>query len=160
MDLEKWKELAVERTDVTVREVWEILECLAGIDLVNLATGIVAQVNRRQRSKMLSNKALAKSIANGFTSPEHNAAAANIAALWKHAELYEVCPDRIGDVNLVAMKRFVCPFPLCGRFAVAYLTAKESIRGEHKVYSLELFKIETLHKKGNAPCGDATCGAL
>jgi hypothetical protein len=132
----------------TLEQASNALNALAGKNLKNLATGIVAQINSKQRSKITSSEALAKSLRNGFSAQAHNAASAKIDTLWKHAELLNERHDRIGDSNVLSIKRFVSPIILNGEIAVGYLTAKQSTQG-HRLYSIELTEIQKLRTKGD-----------
>lgn len=135
--------------DVTHEAAIEALSALAGRDLVNIDTGIIAQVNVKQRNKIVSIAALEKSQANGFAANKHNAAASIIDRLWKHAVLLDNRADRAGDKNIASIKRFAAPILFDGETAIAYITAKESVRAGHRIYSLELTEIERLRDKGN-----------
>ena len=153
-------DLSIGSEPVSVDHARSVLEKIAGRDITNLETGIVAQINSEQRNKILSNPALAKSKANGFTAQQHNAAAAKIAALWKHATPLTQNADASGDANIAAIKRFVAPLRSGNEVLLAYLTAKESVEHGHRVYSLELTEIEKLRNKGGTPFGDTTSAAF
>jgi hypothetical protein len=135
----------------TLAEAESALAQLAGQDLTNLETGIVARINRPQSTKILSNAAVGKSTANGFTVTQHNAAASIIGNLWKHASLVESRADDSGDVNIASIKRFAAPLRFGDDVAVAWLTAKESVEHGHRVYSVELQEIEMLRGRLSAP---------
>ena len=156
------EELTFGDNGVSLDDAKAALAALAGRDLVNLETGIVARVGVNQRNKIISKKALDKSIINGFTSGQHNAAASRIDALWKHASLIEAQSDKSGDVNVSSVKRFAAPVVFGGEIGIAYITAKESIEHGHRVYSLELQEIETLRRQGGTLVknGRATSGAF
>jgi len=151
------EDLTVEHTDVTAAQAKNVLTALVGKELLNAATGIVARIGIKQRNKIINRDTLEKSKSNGFKTGEHFAAASRLEILWKHAELLESRADRIGDKNVASIMRFTTPVKLGGRIGIAYLTAKESVPskrgGGHKVFSLELIKIETLRDKGNRPFG-------
>lgn len=133
---------------VTREDALKALSALSGRDLVNLETGIVAQVNNVQRDKILSNPAVRKSNDNGFAANKHNAAASIIDRLWKHAVLLDERSDRAGDKNIASIKRFAAPILFNGETAIAYITAKESVSAGHRIYSLELTEIEKLRSMG------------
>ncbi len=120
------------------------LIALAGKNLKNDETGIEAKINVEQRGKILSNAATRKSLDNGFTVQEHNAAVSIIKTLWKYATLAKVSEDRDNDPNIASIKRFVAPLFLDEKPAYAYITAKESVEHGHRIYSLEMEKIEAL----------------
>ena len=143
-DWEAVRDLHIEKPSLTMEQAAEILAELSGKELLNLETGIVAQINSRQANKLISGAAADKSAANGFTFGQHNAAAAKIAVLWKYASLVSEGPDRSGDPNIQSIKRFVVPISLCGETRVAWILAKESVEHGHRIYTLELQEIKTL----------------
>lgn len=57
-----------------------------GKNIVNINDGTVARFGTNGREKMVSNRARQKSLSNGFSSQEHNTAAANIATLYEHSK--------------------------------------------------------------------------
>ncbi|MDR2674456.1 MAG: hypothetical protein LBC18_06205 [Opitutaceae bacterium] len=145
--------LTITNTNVTRDDALKELVSLAGKPLENEETGIMAEINRVQRGKIVSGAALEKSKANGFTAGQHNAAAARMKTLWKHAILMETRPDEDGDKNIASIKRFAAPVIFEGETAAAYITAKESVRHGHRIYSLELTEIKKLRDKGEMPSG-------
>ena len=142
------RETTVNAAEATLEKTKAALAALAGKTLINDETKIEAQVNSEQARKIVSNKAVAKSEANGFTKAEHNSAAAIIETLWKYATLGKSAPDRDGDPNIRSVKRFVSPvFFRNGegmKSAYAYITAKESVEHGHRIYSIEIEKLEAL----------------
>ncbi len=124
----------------------EKLSLLRGLNLLNVSTGIIAQINATQQNKMVSNAAARKSEKNGFLLREHNAAVGIVDSLWKHARLVLEREDESGDANVKSVKRFVSPVIVGGKQAFAYLTAKESVRDGHRLYSVELAELKTLEQ--------------
>jgi len=143
--------VTVDAKDATLGKTKAALAALAGKPLVNDETKIEAWINDVQARKIVSNKAVAKSEANGFTKAEHNAAAAIIDTLWKYASLGKSDADKDGDPNIRSVKRFVAPvFFRTGdgaKSAYAYITAKESVEHGHRIYSIEIEKLEALGKR-------------
>ncbi|MCL1830026.1 MAG: hypothetical protein FWG21_01195, partial [Oscillospiraceae bacterium] len=127
---------------------------LAGKWLINEETGIAAQIIKAQRGKIISDMAVYKSMANGFTREQHNATAANIEELWRLAKLDKVHGDKNNDVNVVSIKRFTAPIILSGTSAEAYLTVKQTIEAGHRIYSLELTEIKATPPQDSTPYGD------
>ncbi|MGN1359502.1 MAG: hypothetical protein ACI4X9_03485, partial [Kiritimatiellia bacterium] len=142
-------DVTVDPSGVTVDVAKKHLVALAGKPLRNLATGIVAEINSRQRNKIVSNSAVRKSVKNGFAPAQHNAAVSIIENLWKHAEQVSSNPDRNGDANIKSIKRFASIVYFGDREAFAYLTAKEPVDSKHKLYSIELEKLESMGGKLN-----------
>ena len=132
--------MRLERPASTQAEALEALKALSGVNIVNRETGIAAQINRTQRDKLVSNAALDKSKANGFSYEDHFHAVANIDRLFMNGSLVDDRVDRKGNPDVVAIKRFVAPAWLNGDFAEAYITVKETTG--NKLYSLELDELK------------------
>jgi len=141
-DGERRRDLTVSSEGASRAKAIAALDALAGKNLVNAETGIVARIGRVQRDKILSDKAREKSNANGFTSEQHLAIAARMEKAWEHARLADERSDTAGDPNIRSIKRFEAPIVLDGFPAAAYITAKESVEHGHRVYSLELQDIK------------------
>ena len=139
---ERMADLTVSSEGATRQKAADALDGLSGRDLVNAETGIKAQINGDQKRKIVSNAALDKSHANGFSPSQHFAVAAKIDKAWENASLVEEREDRARDVNIASIKRFVAPLLLDGEMATAYLTIKESMEHGHRIYSLELQEIK------------------
>ena len=124
-------------------EAREILKNISGKDIVNRDTGIPAQVNREQRSKLASKEAVSNSIKNGFTIQEHMTAVANIDSIYENAVLLLERKDLKNKQNDVIIRRFAAPVVVRGIVADALLTQKESLDKENgrRIYSLELTEI-------------------
>ncbi len=148
-DWEALADLSLLPEIATKQEAVEALLKIAGKNLINLSTGKIAQVNSQQRGKLISNKALAASLQNGFTAEQHNAAAANIELLWKHAEPLIQKSDKNNDPNIAAIKRFAAPFIVSNEAAIAYMTIKDSVEKGHRIYSVELTEMRKLRGKGD-----------
>lgn len=141
---------------VSLAEARAAIDCLRGKSFVNKRTGIGAQLSSSAKGKLVSNKATGKSTANGYTREQHNALAANIDVIYGAAVLVSSNPDRNGDANIVSIKRFATKVSFGDKFAVAWITVKESRQHGHHIYSVEAIKLETLDRKvevvsGNAP---------
>ncbi len=154
---------SVARKDLTVSgdanrtEALEVLEKLAGVDLMNDETGISARINTKQRNKVLSRAALDKTVKNGFSPGQHNAAAARIDKLWKHAVQLEQRPSKAEHSAGVDILRFGVPVVFGGETGIAIITAKGSEQHGHRIYSLELNEIKKmLRRKGNEPESELT----
>ena len=93
----------------------------AGTPFVNDETGIEAEINNRQRGKIPSGKAQRKSRESDFSTGVHNYVAAHIRRLFKHAVHIGDYRDKIASEDILAIKRFVCPFRIKGVEAFAYM---------------------------------------
>ena len=120
------------------------LNLLKGKAFTNRETGIEARLSSTGAGKIVSNKAVAKSVANGFTPAQHNALAAQIDRLYEGAILVEERPDRGGDINIRSIRRFLHPVRIGAAEAGAYITVKESVEHGNRIYSVEGIRIAAL----------------
>ncbi|MDE7065029.1 MAG: hypothetical protein K2O70_06090, partial [Desulfovibrionaceae bacterium] len=129
-------------------EMEAALQQLAGRELPNYLEGVTAQVNATQRRKFKSDKAIRKSIDNGFAGGVHLSFAAKIENVWKWAA-------RVTDKNS-DFQRFVAPLRIGDEDMFAWISVKKGQEGL-RIYSLELVKKEKLGqnlsdgKTGNGP---------
>lgn len=72
----------------------------------NLQTNKKAHFTKKSANKIASDKAIIKSIVNGYSISEHFEAAMNIKELFKNAEFVGSFSDRINDSNINAIHRF------------------------------------------------------
>ena len=137
-------------------EARRAIDAMRGKSFANRETGIVARLSSSAKGKLVSNKATGKSKANGFTREQHNVLAANVDALFVAARLVESRPDRMGDANVLSIKRFSQEVFFGTRKAIAWMTIKESRQHGHHIYSVEAIKVEALDRivevvSGNTP---------
>ena len=139
--------IAIPNEYMTAREAKAILDAQRGKVFVNQDDGREAKLGGTQVRKLLSNAATKKSVANGFTITQHNQAAAHIGDLYENATLVEERPDRGGDPNIVAIRRYASPITVLRNGqttpATAWLTIKESEQNGNRIYSLELLELES-----------------
>ena len=141
---------------MTLEEAREAIDAMRGKKFVNVSTGIAAQLSSSAKGKLISNKATGKSTANGFTRNQHNVLAGNVGTLFETARLVESRPDRLGDANVLSIKRFARDIRFGSQGAVAWMTIKESKQHGHHIYSVEAIKVEALDRivevvSGNTP---------
>ena len=74
-----------------------ILEPLINKPITNQNDGRVAQISRKNIAKMTSDKAVAKSVANGFTPQEHFKAVQEVDKLYQRAMFKETTDDKNGE---------------------------------------------------------------
>ena len=124
------------------KEIKEKLKDVLKKDLPNDATGISATISSAGLNKMISGKAIGKSIDNGFTVQEHFEAVGNIVELFKKSKLIVVHADEKHNDPKLKIKRFVAQDNLkSGKKIDALITVKESYQNGHRIYSLELNEI-------------------
>lgn len=138
------------------KEAANALKKIAGKDLQNDETGIKAQVNSKQRNKMMSGVAIAKSITNGFSRDEHLSVLTYIDKLFRYAILRLERSDGKGKIDISSIRRFVIPIQFGtgkkAKKAYAKLTVKEYVSrkkgssGNKKLYTMELHTPEQVEK--------------
>ena len=121
------------------KSTMELLKPLYGTKITNKETGIIATFASTGARKMVSGKAIAKSIKNGFTEDEHLNAVKKIKQLFENAHLARTHADKNEAENVIQIKRFVAGI---GDGAEALITVKETKQAGHKIYSLELEEIK------------------
>ena len=102
------------------------------------------RLSKSSVGKLLSVPAVRKSLENGFTRAQHNAAAANIDLLFKNSTKMLSRQDRQGDLHVKAIHRYASP--IFGDNA-AFITVKETVEGGKKAYSIELILEKELEGK-------------
>ncbi len=101
-----------------------------------------AKINRTQRDKLVSGKAVRKTVENGFSVQDHMDALANIEQLYSNAVLLNEGPDKNNQPEVI-IRRFAAPFVIRGEICDALLTQKANLNDSdsNRVYSLELDEI-------------------
>lgn len=107
-------------------------------DITNKETGKVARITDKERNKISSEKALKKSLENGFTKEQHYKTGEHIKELFESANLRETHADSKGRPNIKEVYRFEKDLIIDNKEAVAKITMFEKIEGNNKIYSLEL----------------------
>lgn len=129
----------------TRKEAEAALEILAGQDLPNLMEGISAQINNRQRGKLVSDTAKGKSLGNGFTAIQHYEVAGRIANAWKWSVETNIS-GRKEDAPNVEFRRFVSSVKVNGVDGFAIISVKDTA-GNLKIYSVELANENQIKEK-------------
>ena len=120
----------------------QTLSSIVGENIINIHDGRIAQISKRNIGKMVSDKAIAKSIANGFTAMEHFNAVNDIESLYKNAIFKETTADKHGEIYL-KIHRYNAQF----ENANALITLKETTKHGNKIYTLELEELEAPTKQ-------------
>lgn len=132
------------------QELLIALSVLFGKVLTNKDSNIKARFSKNTANKIASDKAITKSVVNGFSPQEHFEAAENIKGIFESAE-YEGCfSDESNDPNIIAIHRFQRKIALCsGKICTAYITLKEVKKEGSRIYTQELLLNEyPPHKAG------------
>ncbi|MBQ9206756.1 MAG: hypothetical protein IJ158_08600 [Treponema sp.] len=115
--------------------------------IVNARHGIKVRFSKNSLGKVASDKAVTKSVVNGFSVQEHFEALADLRTIFENAELVGSFPDRNNDPNVVAMHRLQNKITLSsGKNAIAYMTLKEVKKEGNRFYTLELILEKYLRK--------------
>ena len=125
-----------------LEEVEDALKELKGKPINNEQTGTAAFVNSNQRGKLISEKAVTKSIKNGFSREEHYAAAALVGSIFPHAILHESNKDKGQFSKEISIRRYVANIRLKNGNAYAKYTVKSSEENGQRIYSVELEELE------------------
>ena len=143
-----------ENTYILREQTKEILNSLVGKNITNQNDGRIAQISRKNIAKMTSDKAIQKSVDNGFTPQEHFKAVQDIENLYQGAVLKETHKDKKSENPNVFIHRYNADFN--GNNAL--ITIKESLDSNskgNKIYTLELEALE-LKPSAPEPQGSAT----
>ena len=123
-------------------EAEDFLQDMAGTAIINEQTGTTAFVNSNQRGKLVSEKAVEKSMKNGFSRAEHYTAAALVGKIFPYAILRESNRDRGQFSNDMDIRRYVANIRLENGDAFAKYTVKSSEANGQRIYSVELENLE------------------
>ena len=119
----------------------DILKKYRNLDIVNKSTGETARITKDGAGKMVSDKAIAKSIANGFSADEHLQAVSEIKSLFENGELIRVAPDKKGSADIQAIKHFWIRRQ-DGSYANILVKQYTDARIPQKIYTLELQELK------------------
>ena len=108
----------------------------------NESNGVVASISRDGIDKILSPKAVNKTLKNGHKKELHFAIAEKVGDLFKKAEFSHSEAPRNQSQDIVAYHKYNAHFKINGKDAKAKITLKESFEAGHKIYLLELLEIE------------------
>lgn len=123
---------------------------IANHDFTNKSTGIVARLSKTGIKKMLSARAIAKSIRNGFSGEEHIQAVSEIRRLFEDAILSESHPDIHEVRDIKAVQRFRVRR---ANGSIAKITVKQyhDEKIGRRIYTLELEALEKPEVLTNVP---------
>lgn len=148
--VDKNKELETntkENTYILREQTKEILTSLIGKNITNQNDGRIAQISRKNIAKMTSDKAIQKSIDNGFTPQEHFKAVQDIENLYQGAILRETHKDKKSNNPNVLFHRYSMNLDN----ANALITLKETLNEQHKGNKIYTLELEALELKPSAP---------
>lgn len=118
-------------------QVKQQLQSIKNIDIPH-KSGIVARLSSTGIDKMLSDKAIQKSLDNGFTKEQHFNAVANIENLFKNSDFLRTESPKNQSADIVGIHRYINTQDLQDQNAQALITLKESVENGNRIYSVEL----------------------
>ena len=102
------------------------LKSLLNKILINKKQNIKVRFSKTSLGKIASDKAVTKSVVNGFSVQEHFEVLADLKNIFEKADFVGSFPDRNKDPNIIAIHRLQKDVTLSsGKNAVAYMTLKE-----------------------------------
>ncbi|WP_297192377.1 PBECR2 nuclease fold domain-containing protein [uncultured Campylobacter sp.] len=125
-------------------------------EVVNKNTNETAQLSNKGIKKMLSDKAISKSVDNGFSKMEHLQAVANIKTLFENSQKSLIKSDKVDDK--LKIYRYKSDFNINDKDAQALITLKEYDENGKKLYSLELDELvpNKLKSRGESLSGNTS----
>ena len=115
--------------------------------MTNRNCELKARFSKNTANKIASDKAITKTVVNGFSVEEHFQAAYNIKQIFEESEYIGKFDDDSREPNIIAIHRFKKDFILTGgKECIAYLTLKEVKKDGTRIYTQELLL------KKNVPC--------
>lgn len=130
------------------QELRQKLKSIINKPITNKNDGRVAYLPNKNINKIYSDKALQKSLNNGFTQDEHIKTAEHLKELYENSIFKETTKDKSGADNLM-IHRYNKTININGVNANALITLKETIKGQYKgnkIYTLELEGLEKIGK--------------
>ncbi|WP_270971895.1 PBECR2 nuclease fold domain-containing protein [Campylobacter upsaliensis] len=122
------------------------LKNLKGKIVENENNGLKASISSEGINKMISVKAVDKSIKNGYTKEEHFKAVENVLNLFKISQFVRSEKANNGSVDIINYHKFNADFSINKKPSRAKITIKESYEGGNKIYSLELLELQRASK--------------
>lgn len=104
----------------------------------------MARVSSNGLNKIKSQKAIDKSLNNGFSKEEHIEAGKHLKELFENANLKSIDSDYRQRLDIKAIHRYVAKIDINDKPSQALLTLKESVENGHRIYSLELQELTPL----------------
>ena len=117
-------------------------------EIVNKEQGLSGVITTEEVKKIISSKAVAKSVVNGFSRDEHIEVAKHIEKLFTESKLLRSHKDYKENPNILQVHRFVKDIEVNGKEANALITLFEKMQGKNKIYTIELESLENLPPLG------------
>ena len=131
-----------------------ILSTQKGQVITNIHNGMQASISSDGINKLISSKAVDKSIANGYTKEEHFASVENVLNLYRSSQFVQSEPLTNKSPDVIAYHKFIVDFSIDHKPTKAKITLKESIHAGNRIYSLELLQLKKL---ADSPTATQSC---
>ena len=125
------------------KDLKQALEPSLNKEIVNKEQGLSGVITTEEVKKIMSKKAMDKSIVNGFTRDEHIEVAKHIEKLFTESKLLRSHKDYKENPNILQVHRFIKDIEVNGKEANALITLFEKIQGKNKIYTIELESLES-----------------
>lgn len=125
------------------KDLKQALEPSLNKEIVNKEQGLSGVITTDEVKKIMSKKAVDKSIVNGFTRDEHIEVAKHIEKLFTESKLLRSHKDYKENPNILQVHRFVKDIEVNGKEANALITLFEKMQGKNKIYTIELESLES-----------------
>ena len=96
-------------------------------NIVNKNDGCIARISGVGIDKISSDKALTKSISNGFTEAEHFVAGKHIKEIFENSIYFKSEKAKNRSIDIIAIHRYIAFFQINNKDAKALITLKESV---------------------------------
>ena len=120
------------------------LKFILNKSIINKNDGRIARISGVGIDKISSDKALNKSLLNGFTQEEHFKAGENIKELFENSTYNRSEKAKNNSIDIVAIHRYITLFQINDKDTEALITLKESVEHGNRIYSLELMELKPL----------------
>ena len=125
--------------NVSRAEFLMAVSVLFGTVFTNKHNDFKARFSKNTANKISSDKAITKSVVNGFTVENHFEVAKNIKAVFEQAEYIGMFDDKKHDPNVLAVHRFQKKIELSdGKGCFVFLMLKEVKKDGMRLYTFEL----------------------
>ena len=117
----------------------EILKCEFNTLFCQKEKNFKVRFSKNSAAELGCDRAVSKSVVNGFSIDEHFEAAENIKSIYENSNYIDTFTEDKGNENVIDIKRFEKQISLStGKNAYAYITVKNTKQGGNMLYSVEL----------------------
>ena len=125
--------------NISRAEFLTAVSVLFGTVFTNKHNDFKARFSKNTANKISSDKAITKSVVNGFTVENHFEVAKNIKAVFEQSEYIGMFDDKKHDPNVLAVHRFQKKIELSdGKGCFVFLMLKEVKKDGMRLYTFEL----------------------